>query len=122
MKTPSRLHQHGRLHNRLLGESLGVLVLLALGFVALPLAVYYVGSAFFGPYEGGTGGAGSFLGALFAALAAGDRGAWLLVLSPLLVITLLRLARGALRARRRYGQGPRDGDHNTAAEQTPTET
>ncbi len=120
MKTSSRLHQQGRLHNRLLQESLVTLVLLALGALALPLSVYYVGTAFFGPYEGGTGSVGSFLGALFASLAVGDRGAWLLVLSPLLVITLLRLARGLLRPRRRRVAST--GDQGTSGDPTPTET
>lgn len=101
MKTPASLHQRGRLHNRLLGECLLIIVLLLIGLIGLPLATFHAGGLILGAYEGGTGGAGSFLDAFYGALSAGDRGAWLLVLSPLGVVTLLRVARAGLRGRSR---------------------
>lgn len=104
MKSPARLHQQGRLHNRLLREFLLAIVLLLIGLLGLPLAVFHTGALVFGPYEGGTGGAGSFLDAFYAALTSGDLGAWLLVLSPLGVLSLLRIARAGLRRRSRATQ------------------
>lgn len=122
MPTPTRLYQRGRLHHRLLRESIIALLLLGVGLVALPLAVFYVGTAFFGAYEGGTGGAGSFLDAIFSALAGGDRGAWLLVLSPFVVITLLRMAKGALTSRSRQASRSDSPDTAPAAAEPPRET
>jgi hypothetical protein len=97
VRSPASLHQRGRLHNRLLREFLLTTGLLLVGLVGLPLAAFQVGGLVFGPYQGGTGGAGSFLDAFYAALGAGDGGAWLLVLSPLGVVTLIRVARAGLR-------------------------
>ncbi len=76
----------------LAAELLLAIVLLAAGALALPIAVYYTGSRLFGPYEGGTGGMGSFLLGVYDSLAALEPGAWLLVLSPLVCVLLLRLA------------------------------
>lgn len=84
----------------LAGELVLAIVLLAAGALALPIAVYHTGSRLFGPYEGGTGGMGSFLLGVYDSLAALEPGAWLLVLSPLVCVLLLRLALRLLRRRR----------------------
>jgi hypothetical protein len=81
------------------------LVLLLAGLLLLPAAVYMTGQLLFGPYEGG-GGPGAFYRNLYAALGAGGLAAWLLVLSPLGVVTLARVAWGIFRARPRRGEEP----------------
>lgn len=63
--------------------------LLFIGFVVMPVAIYFVGSAIFGAY-GGTG-YGDFFGALSTRIREGDQAAWFLVLSPYLVILVFRL-------------------------------
>jgi len=69
-------------------ESLLLVILIAVGAVLLPAAVWFVGQAVFGAYA--DGGFGSFYGALFARVAAGERSAWFLVLSPYLGVQTLR--------------------------------
>ncbi len=69
-----------------------VLLFLALaiaGIVLLPLAVFFVGDAVFGSYGGD--GFGEFLESLLAKLGRADRFAWLLVLSPYIILQLLRI-------------------------------
>lgn len=63
--------------------------LLATGIVALPFAIYVVGQRIVGEYAPGRG-ALDLIAAIWAALAALNPWAWLLVLSPYLAITLLR--------------------------------
>lgn len=70
-------------------ELLLFIVLGAIGIVTLPLAVFYVGNEVFGAYGGD--GFGHFFGSILARLARGDRFAWLLVLSPYLVLQLFRM-------------------------------
>jgi hypothetical protein len=70
-------------------------VLLLAGFLLLPLLVYLVGGAVFGPYAGQ--GPGQFFGDLFANLGDGEWAAWLLVLAPLLGISFLRILTRAWR-------------------------
>ena len=101
METHARRLQHGAIHRRLLRELLIGLVLLLLGVFLLPVAVFQLGGVLFGPYEAGSGGLGSFLDALFTALGQGEGAAWVLVLSPLGVVLLLRLGLWLLRGRRR---------------------
>jgi len=64
-------------------------VLLFVGFVLLPIAIWLVGKAVFGAY-GGTGYA-DFFGNLSGKIRGGDLVAWFLVLSPYLVWQCLRL-------------------------------
>lgn len=85
----------------MLREVLIALGLLLLGLVVLPVTVFQLGGVLFGPYEAGSGGLGSFLDALFASLRQPDGAAWLLVLSPLGVVLLLRIGLWLLRARHR---------------------
>jgi len=74
-------------------------VLLPLGFLALPAAVYVVGAELLGEYRP-DGGMGQFYGDLYAAVAAGDPWAWLLLSGPWLCITALRLLWRPLRSAR----------------------
>ena len=64
-------------------------VLLFVGFVLLPIAIWLVGKAVFGAY-GGTGYS-DFFGNLSGKIRGGDLVAWFLVLSPYLVWQCLRL-------------------------------
>lgn len=72
-------------------------VLLALGFVGLPLAIYAVGSRIVGDYAPDADFVDLALG-VWSALAGGRWAAWLLVLSPYLVISLLRISKRLWRA------------------------
>lgn len=73
-------------------------VLLLTGLVGLPLAIYLVGQRVFGEYAPGQGVI-DLLGAIWAEVASLNPAAWLLGLSPYLVITLLRLSRATWRPR-----------------------
>ena len=64
-------------------------VLLFVGFVLLPIAIWLVGKAVFGAY-GGTGYS-DFFGNISGKIRGGDLVAWFLVLSPYLVWQCLRL-------------------------------
>ena len=74
-------------------------VLLLIGLVPVPIAVYFVGQAVVGPYEGAAGLFG-IMGQIVADLTGFRLGAWILVLSPYLIIQLLRVAIHAQRNRR----------------------
>ncbi len=63
--------------------------LLFTGFLLLPVAIYFVGGIVFGGYEGGYGG---FFGKLSRGLVSGDLPTWFLVLSPYLVIQVIRVS------------------------------
>ena len=63
--------------------------LLFLGFVLVPIAIYWVGQNVFGRYGGY--GYGDFFGTLSARIREGDLIAWFFVLSPYLGWQLLRL-------------------------------
>lgn len=62
--------------------------LVLFGIVLLPVAVFIVGRVVFGTYEGD--GFGGFFGALLARLFSGELAAWFLVLSPLLIVLIIR--------------------------------
>jgi len=64
--------------------------MLFLGFVILPIAVWFVGNLIFGEY-GGTG-YGEFFSRLSGKILSGDIVAWFLVLSPWLALQVVRLA------------------------------
>jgi hypothetical protein len=76
-------------------------VLLAFGLIALPSAIFFVGTLIIGPYDGGTSAIDLGL-AVWAGLAQLEWSAWLLVLSPYIVVQLLRTAVRAARPRRRH--------------------
>lgn len=71
--------------------------LLALGFIGLPLAIYGVGLQIIGEYAADADYVDLTL-AIWSALLEGNWSAWLLVLSPIVVISMLRGARRLLRA------------------------
>ena len=62
--------------------------LLFVGFVLLPIAIWFVGQALFGEYGGSS--YGDFFGTLSGKIRGGDRVAWFLILSPYLGILSLR--------------------------------
>lgn len=62
---------------------------LFLGFIVMPVAIYFVGQSIFGDYGGQ--GYTQFFGELSGRIRSGDRVAWFLVLSPYLGWQTLRL-------------------------------
>jgi hypothetical protein len=78
-------------------------VLAAIGLIALPLAIYFVGQRIVGPYggEGTEGGSLDLSASIWAAMAGGDWAAWLLVLSPYVFVQLIRLSMRIARPRHR---------------------
>ena len=66
-------------------------VLFFVGLVVLPFCIYIVGRSFIGEYSPEAGAAGLLM-AIWGDLAGFSVAAWLLVLSPWLVIQLLRVA------------------------------
>jgi len=74
-------------------------ILLFVGFLILPTAIYFVGQAVFGEYE--TGGFGGFFGSFHGELRALNVAVWFLVLSPYL---LWQLSRVTVRAFRYFGR------------------
>ncbi|HEU4616607.1 MAG TPA: hypothetical protein VFV10_01125 [Gammaproteobacteria bacterium] len=78
--------------NALKFELLLAALLFCFGVAVLPLAIYWVGVFVVGPYEGKTG-VMSLLEAIWQGLGQGQIVAWLLVVSPYVVVQLVRLAR-----------------------------
>jgi len=72
-------------------ELILAVVLLGIGLILLPVAVYWVGQQVVGEYESPAGFFG-LLGHIWGDFLSLDFGAWLLVLSPYLAIQLLRIA------------------------------
>ncbi len=88
-------------------ELLIALALLAVGLVLLPPAIYAVGQQLLGPYESDSGLTG-LMDAIWVDLTTGAAHAWLLVLSPYVVIQIARLGLSVARGRR-----TRDLNHNS---------
>ena len=63
--------------------------LASIGIALLPLAIFFVGDAVFGSYGGD--GFGDFYESLLGKLGRADRFAWLLVLSPYIIVQLIRI-------------------------------
>jgi hypothetical protein len=70
--------------------------LLLIGVFLLPLVVYLVGKLVFGTYGGD--GLGAFFGDVIGRLTSGSAAAWFLVLSPLIVVSILRCVAWGWRA------------------------
>lgn len=62
--------------------------LVLVGLLLLPIAVYFVGQVVFGTYEGE--GYAGFFSAVANRLRGGEAAAWFLVLSPLILVSILR--------------------------------
>ncbi len=77
-------------------ELILAMTLLAVGMLALPIAVYWVGQLVIGAYES-DGGVVGLIGAIWDDLGRGSPAAWILVLSPYVVIQLFRVAFKLLR-------------------------
>lgn len=82
--------QKSPLHKILKKEAALFVVLLFVGFVLLPVLVWFVGKAVFGAYGGH--GFAEFFGTLSGRIRSADLGAWFLVLSPWLALQIIRLA------------------------------
>lgn len=61
---------------------------LVFGLLLLPVAIYLVGTLYFG--EATAGGLGGFFGSIYAGLTQLDGATWFLVLSPYLLLQVLR--------------------------------
>lgn len=71
-------------------ETLAAAFLVAFGLLALPAMIYFVGQQVVGEYEG-EGGIWTLYGAIFGSLGRMETATWVLVLSPYLVVLLIRL-------------------------------
>jgi len=80
-----------RAKSRLRKELLVAAALLSFGLTALPLSVYWVGMRVVGEYYLESG-LSDFVWHIWSDLAAGSVLAWILIVSPYLIIQLLRLA------------------------------
>lgn len=75
---------------KMLRKEIGLFVsFLFLGFIVMPVAIYFVGQSIFGDYGGK--GYTQFFGELSGRIRSGDGVAWFLVLSPYLGWQTLRL-------------------------------
>lgn len=70
-------------------EFLLVMLGLILGFVILPLLVYFTGTAMLGSYGDGKHGLAGFYGDLWKDLATGQLNSWLLVFGPYVMLRVL---------------------------------
>jgi len=73
-------------------------IFLLVGLVGLPLAIYAVGQKVIGEYAPDANVV-DLIASIWSALAQGHWAAWLLVLSPYVVISMLRVSRAILRSR-----------------------
>ncbi len=80
-----------RAKSRLRKELLVAVALLSFGLTALPVVVYWVGMRVVGEYYPESG-LSDFVWHIWSDLAAGSVLAWILIVSPYLIIQLLRLA------------------------------
>ena len=83
---------------RLGKELLIAIALIGFGLLPLPVLVYWVGTRVVGEYAA-EGGLRALIEDIWTDLASGNILAWLLVVSPYLIIQLLRLARVLWRRR-----------------------
>ncbi|HKE43981.1 MAG TPA: hypothetical protein VKB41_05530 [Steroidobacteraceae bacterium] len=79
------LHRHPRLRRELWLLVAGLVV----GFVLMPIAVYFVGVLTLGPYA--AGGLGSFIADYYRGLFHGWLPGWGVVVGPYLLVQLMRL-------------------------------
>lgn len=71
-------------------------LLLGFGLLVLPFLIYLAGVLTLGPYEGGLL---AFLGSLMGAVGTAKPSAWLLVIGPYLMFTVIRLLTRPFRRR-----------------------
>ena len=80
---------HSITRQKLTKEAALFVGLLFVGFVLMPLVLYFTGQKVFGAYGGQ--GYGDFFGTLSAKIRGGETVAWFFVLSPYLLWQILRL-------------------------------
>ena len=95
--------------DRLRKELIVFSVMVAIGLVALPIAIFKTGEILLGEYSSEGHGIGHLYGDILGGLTAGDWNAWLLVLGPWLGVMLLRTLWWPLAHSRRLGK-PRKQD------------
>ncbi len=83
------------LKQKALNETALALSFIFAGLVLLPLAIYFTGQSVFGEYGGA--GFSDFYGRLSGEIREGRRAVWFLVLTPYLILMLLRLTIWAFR-------------------------
>ena len=76
--------------DRLRKELIIFSVMVAIGLVVLPFAIFKTGEVLLGEYSSEGRGIGHLYGDILGGLSAGDWNAWLLVLGPWLGVMLLR--------------------------------
>jgi len=86
----------GTLKQTALKETALLFGLLFLGFVIMPIAIYWIGPRVLGEFGGY--GYSDFFGGLSARIRSGDLVAWFFVLSPYLIWQILRVTLFAFRA------------------------
>ena len=86
----------GTLKQTALKEAALLFGLLFLGFVIMPIAIYWIGPRVLGEFGGY--GYSDFFGGLSARIRSGDLVAWFFVLSPYLIWQILRITLFAFRA------------------------
>jgi hypothetical protein len=86
----------GTLKQTAIKETALLFGLLFLGFVIMPIAIYWIGPLVLGEFGGH--GYSDFFGSLSARIRGGDLVAWFFVLSPYLVWQILRITVFAFRA------------------------
>ena len=79
----------GSLKTSVLREAALLLGLLLVGLVVVPILIYLIGPRLLGEFGGH--GFADFFGSLGARIRSGEAAAWFLVLSPYLVVQVLRL-------------------------------
>ncbi len=85
----------GTFKQKALKEAALLFGLLFLGFVIMPIAIYWIGPRVLGEFGGH--GYGDFFGTLSARIRGGDLVAWFFVMSPYLVWQILRTTLFAFR-------------------------
>jgi hypothetical protein len=83
---------------------------LIIGFVAVPLAIWFVGNRILGPYTHGTNtraGPMALLGDFFVGLSHGSITYWVVALGPACIILFARIAWALIRPRRPVKSNPR---------------
>jgi hypothetical protein len=83
-------------------ESLLFLYSFLVGILLLPIVIYFIGYGLFGEYSGS--GFSAFYGNLHGSLRSGELAVWFLVLSPYLILQLIRSTVYTLRQVGRSGK------------------
>jgi hypothetical protein len=109
----------GRLRRRVRFELIVSSACLAVGIFLLPAMIYTVGIALLGPYAAGSGSVRRFYADFFVDLAEPSGRVWAIALSPLVMVSLLRLAFSSRVARTPESEPETDKEDERAASTGP---